>query len=456
MNSGFNAVSARATRISSALWITAVWLAIAGSRNLSEWMQLKPAGDGADRYLEGNPVDRAFLSALLALGVIVLLGRRRQVGALMRANGPIVVYFAYCAVSAIWSDYPDVSFKRWFRGAGDIVMVFIILTEPNRLAAFKRLFTGVGSVLLSLSVVLILYFPAYGRFYTRSGAPEWTGVGSDKNALGMVCALFGITFTWCLLRAYQAESRRHRMIALMGYGGLVALAGWLLLKSQCATGLSCWILAGGIMVATSIPAIRRKPALVHLLVFGVLGVVISAMFLNMGSGLVETVGRNSSFTGRTNIWSAVLPMAENPLLGAGYESFWLGGRLAKAWVRIGQPPNQAHNGYIEIYLNLGWAGLMFIAAIMFTGYRNIIAALRRQEDGSALRLAFFVVAAMYNLSESAFKMMHPVWIALLFATAVVPTVVARKSGTGKKAIPPEVAPAWAYQGISVTAFRAGK
>ncbi len=391
-------------------------------------------------------MDRAFLSALLALGIIVLLARRRQVGALMRANGPIIAYFAYCAVSAIWSDYPDVSFKRWFRGAGDIVMVFIILTERNRLAAIKRLFTGVGSVLLPLSVVLILYFPVYGRCYTIAGAPEWTGVGTDKNALGMVCAIFGLTFTWYFLRAYQTESRSRRMMSLIGYGGLIALGGWLLLKSQCATGLSCWILAGGIMVATSIPAIRRKPALVHLLVFGVLGVVISAMFLNMGSGLVETVGRNSSFTGRTNIWSAVLPLAQNPLLGAGYESFWLGGRLAKAWVRIGQPPNQAHNGYIEMYLNLGWVGLSFIAVIMFTGYRNIIAALRRQEDGSGLMLAFFVTAAMYNLSESAFKMMHPVWIALLLAATVVPKLSPRKSVEVKKpSIPADAASAWAYQ-----------
>src|SRR5260370_36837140 len=90
---------------SKVLWIPTFWLFIASSRNIGEWLHYDPGGQ-SDRYLEGNPLDRAFLSIILALGLIVLISRGRQVGALLRSNTPILMYFLYCGISIIWSDFP--------------------------------------------------------------------------------------------------------------------------------------------------------------------------------------------------------------------------------------------------------------------------------------------------------------------------------------------------------------
>jgi len=100
-------------RTSRALWFPTFWLFIAASRNVSAWLQY--SGSGADQYLEGSPMDRAVLSAVLALGLVVLFGRAGRTNLLLRSNLPILLYFFYCGVSVIWSDFPDVSFKRWFR-----------------------------------------------------------------------------------------------------------------------------------------------------------------------------------------------------------------------------------------------------------------------------------------------------------------------------------------------------
>src|SRR5258708_7250532 len=115
-------------RTSKALWIPTFWLFIAASRNVSEWLQYS-AGGGGDQYLEGSPLDRAVLTTVLALGVIILLGRAQRVGPFFRSNLPILLYLFYCGISVIWSDYPDVSFKRWFRTVGDVVMVLIVLSD---------------------------------------------------------------------------------------------------------------------------------------------------------------------------------------------------------------------------------------------------------------------------------------------------------------------------------------
>src|SRR5262249_43698588 len=115
-----------ASRTSSALWIPIAWMLIGGSRRVSQWLQTGSGIDSADRYLEGNPVDRLVLTGLLVLGLIVLAARGRRTGAYLPGNAPLVIFFAYCAVSALWSEYPAVALKRWTTTLGDIVMVLLV------------------------------------------------------------------------------------------------------------------------------------------------------------------------------------------------------------------------------------------------------------------------------------------------------------------------------------------
>jgi O-antigen ligase len=87
-------------------------------------------------------------------------------------------------------------------------------------------------------------------------------------------------------------------------------------------------------------------------------------------------------------------------------------------------PNEAHNGYLEVYLNLGWIGVGLLALLLITGYRNALASFRRDPRIGSLRLAFFVVAVAYNFTESAVRIFHPIWVLLLFATIAIPDVAA--------------------------------
>ncbi len=118
----------RNARTSSALWIPIAWLLLASSRSVNQWLTIGQTASGASSadqqyVLEGNPIDRAVYGGLLVLGIIVLLQRRKQAGKLLRANAPTVLFFVYCAISLLWSDYPDIGFKRWTKAIGDLVMV---------------------------------------------------------------------------------------------------------------------------------------------------------------------------------------------------------------------------------------------------------------------------------------------------------------------------------------------
>jgi exopolysaccharide production protein ExoQ len=405
---------------SKALWIPAMWLFIAASRNVSDWLQMSSGGNGSSDYTEGSPLDRTVLTVILLLGVIVIIARHGRIGALLRSNAPILLFFFYCGVSVLWSDFPDVASKRWFRACGDVVMVLIVLSDRDWQAAFRQLLASLGFVLVPLSILFIRYYPDLGRRYSRAGRPFWVGVATDKNALGMICLIFGLASVFRFLQLYEEKKRERKTGQLIAQGALIAMTVYLLKEADSATALSCFGLAGSVMVLTYLYSWARKPVIMHLMVVAVLSIAFSALFLGIGSGLVEDLGRDSTLTGRTAIWQSALRLVRNPLLGTGFESFWIGPRLRQVEVEINQGVNQAHNGYIEIFLNLGWVGIALLGGLIVTGYRRIIPAVRQRTQLGSLRLAFLIVALAYNFTEGGFKMMHPVWIIFLLTIAIVP------------------------------------
>jgi exopolysaccharide production protein ExoQ len=407
-------------RTSKALWIPIVWLLIAGSRNVGQWLEMSSPMDQGERYLEGNPLDRAVLSVLIAFGVMVLFTRRRRVVAILRANAPLVLFFGFCALSCLWSDYPDVALKRWFRSVGDIVMVLVILTDPDWLSALKRVLARVAFLLFPLSVLLIRYYPNLGRGYNKAGsAMYWTGVTTDKNGLGMICLIFGLGTVWRFIEIYQGREGEKQTRPLIAQGVLVATMIWLLWESNSMTSISCFVLAGGLMLATGRWAFARRPAVTTLLAAFAVGVSALVLFGGFGS-VLQALGRNPTLTGRTEVWDVLLPFAKNPLFGTGYESFWLGERLVRIGDLTANGIQEAHNGYLEIYLNLGLVGITFLAILIITGFRKIVLAVRRDPASGKVRLAYFVLAVIYNFTEAAFKMMSPVWMFFLLAVMAVP------------------------------------
>ena len=101
-------------------------------------------------------------------------------------------------------------------------------------------------------------------------------------------------------------------------------------------------------------------------------------------------------------------------------SFWTGARLEQAWGLLGLRINQAHNGYIEQYLNLGFIGVAFIVVMLLTGLLRVHRHLRIDPPAGMLRLCLISVAAIYNYTEAAFYGLNNMWILLLLACLEVP------------------------------------
>src|SRR6266478_8217575 len=254
----------RNSRVSSALWIPVAWMFLAGSRMVSQWLLTTPLDDTPTQYLEGSPLDRLILAGLLAVAIIVLLNRRRQVGALLPANGPILLFFAYCAISIFWSDYPEIAFKRWTKALGDLVMVLVALTEADPSVALKRLLARTGFLLIPISVLLIKYYPDLGRGYNPwVWTPYYTGVATTKNLLGMISLIFGLGSLWRIFQAFDRGDRKRRIGRLIAHGALLAMVLWLFWVANSVTSLSCFVLGAGLMVVARMLRLAQKPLFVN-------------------------------------------------------------------------------------------------------------------------------------------------------------------------------------------------
>jgi len=429
-------------RTSRALWLPVAWLAIAASRPVSQW-QAYEHGGSLGQQLDGSPLDRNVFMVLLAIGFVVLLVRGAAVVKLLRANGPMVLFVLYCAASVLWSDYPDVAFKRWIKSLGDFVMILIVLTDPDQLSAVKRVLARVSFVLLPLSVLFIKYYPNWGRTYDThwDGTVFYTGVTTNKNLLGMTCMIFGLGLVWYFLQELRAEKGKRRTRSLIAIGTVLGINFFLLAIANSMTSLSCFTLGSALIVAASSPKVARKRGLVLAMVSGCVAFCFCVLFLDFGSFILEALGRNPTLTGRTDLWDVLRTMTVNPLLGAGFESFWLGDRLKKLWDIFWWHPNESHNGYLETFLNLGWVGVALLGILVISGYRKIVKELGEGSKTAPLWLAFFFVGIAYNFTEAAIRTVSPVWIFFILVIIALPKPVAlldapemlpRMAGTVKK------------------------
>jgi O-antigen ligase len=170
-----------------------------------------------------------------------------------------------------------------------------------------------------------------------------------------------------------------------------------------ATSRLCLLLGCGVIAATQSKIFRKRPNLVR---FGVpAGVVLYGVlvfFFDLNAHIAEAVGRDPTLTDRTKIWKLLLTMDTNPMLGTGYESFWLGSRLLTVWSQF-RGLNEAHNGYLEVYLNLGMVGLLMLGAFLIVTYSRVGKLLKRFESFGSLSLAFWTVLIFYSITEVGFR-----------------------------------------------------
>jgi O-antigen ligase len=400
--------------VSHAIWIPWIWVMVTLSRSPVAWFRSAPSDRNASLFTEGNPLEAAFFAVLILAAFIILNHRATRVRFFLRSNTPLLLYTGYCLLSLLWADDPGTGLKRLVKGFGTIAMVLVLLTEKNVKDAFERVLIWAAYILLPLSSILILFFPSIGTFYDDSTKITYfIGVATQKNELGLCSMVCGVSLLWAFLNAWHDRQDRYRTHRLVLNALMYILAFVLIKTCDSMTSFSCLIIASVVMLLIR----RRGPTPnLHGMVFGMLALAVFSSFLDSSGTLLRLLGRNPSLTGRTEIWRAVLAQHTNPLIGCGFESFWTSQRIERVWQIIGYGGvAEAHNGYLEVYVNLGLVGLILLAFLIVNGYKNAVISYRADPALGQLKIALFTAALIFDLAEAGLRSTSSAWMILIFA-----------------------------------------
>jgi len=394
---------------------------IIGTKPISTWFGSRWDLESPDGYLEGSPLDRNVFILILFLGLIVLLNRKVDWKGSFVSNRWLFVFFIYCGISVIWSDFPFVGIKRWVKDIGNVIMVMIILTEKSPLRAVRAVFARYTYIAIPLSVLFIKYFPDIGRYYNRwTWEPGYCGITLEKNMLGALTFICGLFLFWDLLYMPSNDERKTDRASRLV---LLLMVLYLIRMSDSSTALVCLILGAAILFMMRYPYIMRQARYLGTY-SAVLALCIIILYLVPGilQTIVEIVGRNLTLTGRTDLWADLLKVPINSLIGTGYQSFWLGERIEHMWALYPFRPNQAHNGFLETYLNGGIIGVGILASMIVSTGINLKAKLITGNGYGILRFALFVVVLLSNWTEATFNKQTLIWIVMILATMNDPSL----------------------------------
>jgi O-antigen ligase len=395
--------------VTGALWVPLVWMLIICSRQPSEWLNTFGFQSGAVTLEEGSPFDASVYFSLILAGAYILKRRHVQLSEIIRNNQWLTIFFVYCFLAIFWSDFPFVAFKRWIKVLGHPIMALIVLTEPNPMQALTSLMKRCAYVIVPVSILFLKYYPEYGRaFDVWSGAAINTGISLNKNALGADCLILGFFFFWYFLQVRSSERGRERRHELFLAGGFLLMTWWLLSRAHSSTSLVSLFIAILIVLVLGLKFIDKRFIGTYLIITAI-GLIFAEWAFGIYANAIQLLGKDATLTDRTLLWADLLKVEINPILGAGFESFWLGDRFREFAASRWWAPNQAHNGYLETYLNLGLVGLFLLIVLLIATFWKGRRELFINFEFGRYRLGFLLAVIAYNWTEAAFKNISPMW-----------------------------------------------
>jgi exopolysaccharide production protein ExoQ len=341
---------------------------------------------------DGKPGDKitSGLAALVILSCAMMFAKGVEMAGRVRTgaiSGFLLVALLFC--SAIWSLDPAISLRwalMYLAILGGCISVAVRI-DPD---AFMGRLAVCGCLVAIACLLLFVVSPDSAL----SAEGDFRGIYSQKNPLGRAMIVGALACLHCL-RARHG-SRARNLIMLMTISALA------LLSKSATSCLTIVVFCGidGLLVMSRGGALARMTAI--LLAF--LMALVLTVIMAFPDALLDALGKDTSLTGRTDLWAAVIPyIFQHIWFGWGFFAFWLPNNPAameiSSMLRWYVP--QAHNGVLEWLINVGVIGT---GIFLFLLIRTIVLSIRSMRGPSmtiGVSALFACVAIILNgVSES--------------------------------------------------------
>jgi len=379
------------------------------------------SGGYTDLVTSGDRRFEIILSFLYFAVVLIGLIHLRQTVRSALSVPALLGLLALAFLSSLWADLPSLVLRRTIGLVGATTFGLVLASRldfDEQLNLLRRIFrivtiSTVAAWALGLALgtnIVSGESTTIKGYVVQIEEGAWRGIFSHKNVLGATMAL-AILVEW-YLPGRAIKSKISRALWLSAYAVLLLLSHSV--TSFVAVGLT-------LLLMFSFDTFRHQYRLivpVLLLVTICSGTVIA---LNATS-ITGILGRSADLSGRIDLWHWVVVMILNrPILGYGFSGFWKGASDFSTVIesRIGWSPEYAHNGYLEILLSLGIAGLLLFLWFAGTGIKRAVVRAKTAESVQDLwPLAFLIFFLIHNLSECTILWQNSLEWAICVATVV--------------------------------------
>jgi O-antigen ligase len=350
-----------------------------------------------------NPFSRILKLSVLLFGALVALSHMREARAVLRQANPFFLTFLVLAImSALWSADQSATIARYVSMSSVVFASFAFsLVGWHR----QRLQDVVRPVLTLLVALSLIYNVAMGPLALDPDKAGYHGLSGQKNPYGWQCAMCALLWMHAWI---SGEEKTWKAIA----GAALAWTGLWLSKSSTsllATAFASWLM---FMLLRNPPALRRYTrymvgvfaCLVIAYAFAVLQLVPGLATILLGP-IMAITGKDMTFSNRAAIWDIIKEHAQlHPLLGTGFGAYWTGPvPSSPSYVFLGRMyfwPSEAHNGYLDVYNDLGVVGVLILLGFLTVFVRQSLRVFAVDRVQGTFYLGLFFQQAMNNLSES--------------------------------------------------------
>jgi exopolysaccharide production protein ExoQ len=398
-NDGMVWQTAHASPQETSIWDQAfTWLAIVPVLfiTLSGWI-VTDATPIAFRFtaMEDESVGRRLVRLACSFLILLLISTRfRAVLQLCRQAKFLLFFPALATVSIMWSRNQSHSLIDALTLWLSTLFAFYIYLKYPREKVLLLLNLGAFIILL-LCVLSVTAFPNVGIDPYHEDA--WRAVFGQRNTCAVNCTLF-------LTLGLHMEARGvvERCMKM----SVIVLSTFFTFMSASRTG---WLLAVLAIIVTYglrfVARFRSLERILFLMVLTIPTVVLGFLIFNNFTQILAAMDKDATMTQRTVIWAQVIPsIAKHPFIGYGYSGFWQGlnGESMQAILTTGWMEGQAQNGYLDVLLQLGLAGLIPVIVLFLRAGAQGFAALeqKRMDSTTLWAIALMPVILVGNIGES--------------------------------------------------------
>ncbi|MDV6330556.1 O-antigen ligase [Asticcacaulis sp. 201] len=302
-----------------------------------------------------------------------------------------------CFASNYWSIAPDITIRRTIALAFT-TLFGLYLASRWRGEDLVQIVAGSFALLAFGSYFVCIAVPSLG-IHTDINAGAWKGLWYEKNQMA---AMMVLGFIAACASAYVSPERRKAWI------GVAVMIFLLVVLSRSKTSLlACMVSAAAIPLLL---ALQRGGVLSIIFTWlaATAAMVGAALFYIMPDQILKLLGKDPTLTGRTEIWASLMRLSDkHPWLGYGYKAFWTPDSVPAAVVRAEthwEVPS-AHNGWLDLLIQLGWTGVTLFGAVLAAGFFCALFRFAKVRDGffSVLILmlfSFLILSESFILSQN--------------------------------------------------------